>query len=262
MSVRSLGLFLCAAASASAIAYTSGPATAAVTAYRVSARVSHPVFSAGAVAQITGTVTPSAAGHPVYLQRFYSNSWHRIGTQTLNRRSVFNFSYRVTTPGAWSVRIFKPAGRIGAGSSPSLRFTVYGWHYLSDLPPAQDRFWNGSGPLSINGPLYPHSVSSINPLFVGETAYAEYGLARRCTRFAATIGMSDASASGSTVTIEVLVDGVEMRSDQYALGRSSVVTLNVSGALRLRLQVLGDSDGTNGGGAQGAFGNARVFCAW
>ena len=64
----------------------------------------------------SGTVTPSKAGHVVYLEKLGSDGrWHVVATSTISPTSTFTFSYAFGYPGAKQIRARVVGGPINVG---------------------------------------------------------------------------------------------------------------------------------------------------
>ena len=96
-----------------------------------------------------------------------------------------------------------------------------------------------TGAYSANGTQYTHSVEFENFCnnVDGGDIWAEYNLGRAFSRFEVTVGINDEDPAEAAGTFRVLVDGVEKASGAISLGTSVPVQIDVSDALRLRLEV-------------------------
>lgn len=96
------------------------------------------------------------------------------------------------------------------------------------------------GQNSINGVTYVRSYSFSWCDFMSScfsTDFAEFDLSRDFHTFTATLGLSDDSESAASALFEIVVDGQTKFSQTIGLGTAVPVSIDVSSALRLRLQV-------------------------
>lgn len=125
------------------------------------------------------------------------------------------------------------------------------------------------GPASVNGQSLPRSVllTLCNPSEWAcdpseQTGSVSYDLGRHFRRFQATAGLADDAADNAIYRIEVYGDGRKLGSQQVGLGEVFPIDVDVTGILRLRLQVanLNDQEGNYMARLQSdvVFGDARV----
>ncbi|TDQ53310.1 protein kinase domain-containing protein [Actinorugispora endophytica] len=67
--------------------------------------------------------------------------------------------------------------------------------------------------------------------------WSEYNLDRSWTGFDSVVGLSDTSDADASITFSVIVDGEELYSETAKLGTELEVDVDVTGGLRMRLQV-------------------------
>ena len=59
---------------------------------------------------VSGAVSPSVKGKPVYLQRVVAGKWKTIGHVASGKLGVYSFSVKATgKAGTWSLRVMRPA---------------------------------------------------------------------------------------------------------------------------------------------------------
>src|SRR5438105_10253757 len=59
---------------------------------------------------ISGAVSPSVKGKPVYLQRLIAGTWKTIGHVPSGKLGVYSFTIKAKgKPGLWSLRVMRPA---------------------------------------------------------------------------------------------------------------------------------------------------------
>ena len=100
-----------------------------------------------------------------------------------------------------------------------------------------------------------HARSIVTPRLSSDTRWIEYDLNRNYEEFRATIGVRDDVTADSRIQFDVIVDGQVAVSQQLGLGTSSDIAVDVSGALRVRLQ----ATRLDGSQPRGVFGNARAL---
>ena len=116
--------------------------------------------------------------------------------------------------------------------------------FLSALTPISSSCSSASG--SVNGAAFDEGITC--SLFGDEPQRAEYLLSRRADTFTARIGVEDGSAeTGTPVLFRVIADGREVFSERRSYGTSKVITVPVSGVLRLHLEA--SAPATAGGGS-------------
>lgn len=91
--------------------------------------------------------------------------------------------------------------------------------------------------VSVNGALQSSALTCY--AYAGrDPAYAEYAIGRHATYLEATIGLDDRGDTGEA-TLRVLGDGKRLAQHRVAFGTSRDIRVEVSGVLRLRLEVEG-----------------------
>lgn len=106
-----------------------------------------------------------------------------------------------------------------------------------------------SGPIEVNGTLYEDSLYSFRAsdgVDPGDRAYWEYNLGRDWEAFQATIGLSDESEFEQAGRFRVSLDGAVIWEQDVQFGQALPVDLNVSGGLRLGLEVVSLGEGRIG----------------
>lgn len=95
--------------------------------------------------------------------------------------------------------------------------------------------------VDINGERFVYGASGHCEIGCGieYDDYIEFNLGRDYKTFRATLGLSDRSPQGTSRRIRVLVDGELLYERDFSLGQSEAVKLDVTGKLRLRIEVLG-----------------------
>jgi hypothetical protein len=235
----------------------SAPAQAAP--FSVTARLNTPTLTLGYRATITGTVGPSSPGRAVELwnYNFTSKKYVKISTRYLSPTSTYTFSVAPSRIGNYYFRVCKPAtGSTARGCSATLKLSVYRWSYLSDLSWVDySGDWDEGETLGINGTTHTKSLRLDAGGWDDDSGWIEYNLSRRCLTLDMTAGVTDTSASGTSMYLEVLVDSGIRHTSTHNLGSSQRVILKIPTGLRLRIQwtQLGSAGSLGLGGA-------RIYC--
>jgi hypothetical protein len=261
LSVRAAMLFVSLTVSG-LLAGLLGPAADAATTFSVtiSAKSSNIVLPAGF--HFSGQVSPSRAGATVYLQRYYSGSWHDVANKSLSSTSTYAFAWYPNGAGHFKFRVRKPtSGSVAGSHSAAMSVTARRWRYLSGMDTVDGYTYTGS--LRINGASYNKSLywhdGSAGP---GDTEYAEFDLRRGCKTFDAHAGLDDDSTSDAQSEMTMSSLGTALWDNTFGVGQAQHVNMNVSTLLRIRLEyTVSAGDGWNTQ-AYPAFGDARVLCAW
>jgi NPCBM/NEW2 domain len=128
--------------------------------------------------------------------------------------------------------------------------------YLADLTPIEG-IKPVSGPASINGKEYEHSIVQPSYLQTGSVTQAQYNLGRKCDQLTFTAGLTDDSTSNGSVQFEVYGDDKQLVSVRLDFGSESTQTVSITNYLRLRVQ----NTGIKGTGVlRAGWGNAAIQC--
>jgi hypothetical protein len=100
--------------------------------------------SAGGSVTFSGTVSPDATGHVIYLQRQNpnGNGFHTVQIENVGAGSVYSITRRLFVPGTKVFRVFIPGGPLNQGAA-SQSFTI-------NVNPAPPQQVNGSQPDNTN----------------------------------------------------------------------------------------------------------------
>ncbi|UPT20188.1 protein kinase [Thermobifida alba] len=109
--------------------------------------------------------------------------------------------------------------------------------------------------VKVNTVTYPRALASSLDCYSDEE-WIEYDLNRSWTTFETVVGLEDTSESGATVTFSVIVDGDEVATETVGLGTERELSVDVTGGLRLRLQV---EPGPDCGDAYAVWGDPRIL---
>ena len=128
--------------------------------------------------------------------------------------------------------------------------------YISTWSYVESKY-NGAAidPAQVNGQFFTQNLMLLP--YVDQPSYIEYDLARGYRVFRSSLGLRDDSLSSSLVRVQVFVDGAEVYTKDLVLGQLETIELDITGALRIRMQV---SDLAGQGGQRWAvFGDAKVL---
>lgn len=254
------------AIAATATVLVLSPAEAA-SRYAVTAFASTTKVDVGQSITLTGKVSPRARGEKVKVQRLSGSTWTTITKATLNRRSKYAATVRVTAPGDNRYRVVKPksAGH-KKGVSPTVTVVGWRWRTVASLPlsPLQSTFLTtelSSGIL--RGNSYPAFIRQ-GP----DQGSAYYWLGGACTAFETVVGVTTGSSTANPASVFVFtspmsdpesfdtassnVEGVAQFRDPLFIKRGSDTMTGVA-VLELR------SSGIDPGDYVG-WGNPRVYC--
>lgn len=233
--------------------------------FEVTATVNNTEPEQGDTITIRGSVTPGKAGAVVVLQKRYgtTGAWKMAGTDTLNGKGRFTFKARAGRVGFRHYRVVKHAdGTAGAGRSPNLGVTVYGWRELTSLTPAGAIATSETDSALIKGISYPQSLIGYASGTGGVTSYP---LNRDCKRFEGQVGLSDTSAATSIGDITLKRRTTTLYANSFGLTESEAVVLDLTGVHMLSVWWSStDTEGTpeDESGAVIAVGIPRVLCSF
>ena len=169
-----------ALASADAATTHHATGTAKAGSYQVTAKVNKAEPLLNSKVKIKGAVSPAAPGATVTLQVRYEDQkeWKAVDTTRLTGASKYKFKDKVSSVRERKYRVVKAAGaHRGAGHSPALKVTVFGWRDLTSIKTATSSNMSKVDSLSINGVAFPRSVRSyIGYPPPGNTGSIEYNL--------------------------------------------------------------------------------------
>jgi len=250
-----------------AVLSVASPADAA-TRYTVTAVAGTAKVDVGQSFTLSGTVTPKATGQRVLVQRRTGSSWTTIKRTTLNRRSRYVATVKVTTAGTNLYRVLKPRSNgHRKGISPTVTVVGWRWRSITTLP-TYGTITNAN--LLSSGQLgQPPYLTTYQPFLelgspAGDDGSISYLLANNCTRFEGVVGVSADSNSDNTQTaivgviptggalMQIAGQPVQRNRDPAYLARSGSVI-----AQAMVLNLYGD---VNVAGTYIAWGNPRVYC--
>ena len=152
-----------------------------------------------------------------------------------------------------------PAGKPAPVVIPKISSTS-SFSYLADLTPSGN-FGElvNSGPVKIDGSIYPKSISFF--CNVGDpSAYPAYKLEHNARRFKATIGLEAKFPPHFEAGVILIGDGRTLRTFSVSVLRPKTVDVNVTGVHILQLECFSSGMTSSAGGwnVAVAWGNARV----
>ncbi|GAA4719705.1 hypothetical protein [Nocardioides conyzicola] len=215
---------------------------------------------------LSGRVKPVRKGTEVVLQKRIGDAkWRPEAVLSTTRKGGFTYRDKPTTPGVRHYRaVVREDGRIKAGTSASVKVTVYRWQNLTDLDVRRSSYTNDVSSVSINAHEY-------GPAFVGyaepwaNAGMVDWNLERQCLRLTGRVGNGDDSDDLATATIDIVADGGSRYSKTFALATSELKTLSLQGVFRLAFEWTADNpSGTSQqhGGAQATLAKAQVLCSF
>jgi hypothetical protein len=186
------------------------------------------------IVKIRGKVTPKAVGQKVVLQQRLDGKkrWAVSGTAKVKPTGKFVLKDDPSTAGTRFYRVVKPAaGGVKAGVSKELQLVVYTWDKLV-FRAAGANANLGTGTAIIGATNYAYSLFT---RVDGTQTTVEYTLGDKCLRLKSTYALTDASASTSSGSYALAVDGVTKAT--AALGLGTIVrdqVTDVTDAFRIR----------------------------
>lgn len=231
-------------------------------------RASENVIEVGSAVTFTGTAPDVLAGLQVTLRRKDSKKapWLKVGNATIAEDGTYEVSGTAGPDGKnrWQTLVLDKKSSPQKHTSPLVKTPVYGWYFLSDEKAVADQSNDGSYPyigrLTAGGTKYPNSVSFGSYTSAwdwDEPSWIEYNVSYRCVTLKASLGIDDSSETGTNATFYVSVDGARSSVGTKGLGPATEVSVDVTNALRVRLEGIPNSSGLYG---YGGFGDAQVLC--
>ncbi|QIG41906.1 hypothetical protein G5V58_03115 [Nocardioides anomalus] len=224
--------------------------------YTVTADVNKTEPESGQKVTITGTVKPAAPGAQVRVQVRYAGqkTWKTLGQARLSRSGSYRFKDQVTSVRERRYRVVKPAdARRAQGTARTAKVTVFGWRDLTSIGAVPGGTLYEGGGATIAGSHYPSSLRGGNQT---ASSAIEFNLNRDCKTLDATVGIDDASASGSSATLTLAADGTQRFQGTFGLAQAQHVVSDVTGVFRISLSA------TQTGGAYAAVGSPKVLCSF
>jgi hypothetical protein len=206
--------------------------------YAVQAKVNKEVVTVGEdVVKVRGKVTPRAAGSKVVLQQRLEGKkkWAVSSKGKVKRNGSYLLKDKPSVAGTREYRVLKPAaGRIAKGTSKVLEVEVYAWENLARRSAGASANVTTYATASIGTKAYAPSIVPSQP---GTASYVEYTLGRLCTELRTTYALDDASETGSTGAVKLVVDGATKVDQGLVVGQVVESTTDLTGAFRLRYEL-------------------------
>jgi len=179
--------------------------------YTVTAALTKSRVDLGGGATLSGSVSPTAAGHTVAIKVLQpgESTWSTLKLVTLDADSKYSTVVRPTRAGVTSYRVVRATlgGHRGA-SSPTRTLTAWRWRLLGHIPagtgPATGGFTEKSG-------MYLQHLL-FRPVFIqtpgAGTAYGDkfFDLGGRCTKLDAWVSATYDSADDNQIDTRILGD--------------------------------------------------------
>lgn len=247
-----------------------GPADAGAR-YAVTALASTTKVDVGQSFTLRGRVTPKAGGQRVKVQRLVGSTWTTVTRATLNRRSKYVATVKVTAPGDNRYRVVKPrSSGHKKGTSPTVTVVGWRWRAVTSLPLSTYEDHDTQGITeSATGMLLGTSYS---PFITTATDFPHgdgfYRLDGRCTQLDVHAGGTPASPtsdpSNARISASLLTNPANVTENLAELSVSrDVDPFHVLRGPSVMSQVAvlvfhSDAAGTNGNFV--GWGSAKVYC--
>ena len=227
-------------------------------------------LTGGPVAQIeagqsittSGIASNNLIGKSVVLQAYDATSatWGAIGGAVVDGGANWSVTGPIGTAGKIGVRVVAPPtattreAAVGAGI-----IAVYGWYYFYDegQPTAVSDYDVEYRSANINGVAYPRSITDDS-----DTGSAEWNISRSCTKFAATVGVTDESNVNDRFSASIYSDSVKKWTlGNIGLGQAHPIEVDITNGLRLKLEWTMTYSAA-GVASDIGFGDARALCSF
>jgi hypothetical protein len=210
------------------------------------------VVEIGSSFRIAGAVTPARPGKPVTVQQLAGSVWQTSQRVSLNSRSQYAATLRLTHTGVYRFRAVKPAER-GYAASVSRTIAVRVVDKVRPLTnyavASDDQGRNyevkqtPDTTANSNGGSFPHSqVYAFTARDEGRTgsSYAEYTIDRAWGSMRATLGVTDDSPTGADGYVEIFGDAHSLGRWKVELGKTIPIQVPLTGVAKLRFHVSAD----------------------
>ncbi|VXC40684.1 NPCBM/NEW2 domain-containing protein [Aeromicrobium sp. 9AM] len=187
----------------------------AASAYSVTASVSISSIDLGKSFVLSGTVSPSAKGKTVKIQRQYAGgSWTTLVTKTLSSTSKYSVTIKPSKAGTTKYRVIKAASSTRAqGISSNRTVTVYRWRNLAGLA-----YTSSTQSVVFQGDLYVKGTYFANSFSIRQGEYVDWDLSgKACNRLKTYIGIDDDAISGTTGTAYITYSDLELLNTEANL---------------------------------------------
>lgn len=207
-------------------------------------------ISAGSRITIKGKAATKYRGKSVNLQIKSGSKWKTVATGKIKSNRTYSVSTKANKSGKLQYRVTISASKgLKAAKSATLTYKSYAWFNLYTQRVGYDFNNETNVTTKIGGVTYPHSTT------VRNTQSREYNVNYRCTKFRASIGMSDTAPSGASRDMTLFIDDASKSFGTVTLGAARKVTADISGAFRLTLAASGGNKD-----AYSSFGTPQVYC--
>lgn len=243
-----------------------GPTASAARANAPSAKVTvPPAVTQGDRFTVHVTVKHRAQVRRVHVQQRVANvygDWSWLTVKKLRVRSGAGVDYQAvageTDRETYRALLQPKSGKPVASRPASVE--VWHWYPLSDF----DSYYSTGGVVdatygqfTMNGSAY---IGSWYTYGTSRSWESRYTLGRRCRTMRGTFGVTDKSADGSSATIQVLAEGVDVVYASSPLAPGVVDTPLVPLATPYRISVIGTNTSPDGVAAYPAAGDLQFLC--
>jgi hypothetical protein len=229
-------------------------------AYTVTAKADKTELVLGQRVNITGKVSPAAAGKTVLLQeKIGDKAWKDQRKGTIKKSGKYEVSDKPTSMNARKYRVVKAGTDTRRkGVSKAIAVSVFQWHDVYDLAVRANQNMYPAQTLDIDTVEFPKSLQGYGYYQTDPTGFIDYNIERKCTTLKATYGMSDDADTGSSAKIDVVGDGTELYTGTFSLLQSEARTLDIRGVFRLAFQF----QSLTAENAVPAVGSPEVLCSF
>lgn len=209
--------------------------------------------------KVRGKVSPKAAGEKVVLQQRLESkkSWSVSSTAKVKPNGKFVLEDEPSVAGTRFYRVLKPASDgVKKGVSKELELVVYGWEKLGyrSRGPATNVVV-GSATIATE----PYAASIVTEA-AGTPASVEYTLGKKCLKLRAGYALTDDSASDSTGTVALKVDGKVAFASGLVIGQLIEDSeVNITDAFRISYELTATATATEKV-SRVAVGSPEVLC--
>lgn len=183
----------------------------------------------------SGKVSGGVKGVKVALQRSTSSGWVRVASVKSRKRGAWRVSVKPAESSKfraqWRVAKVKSSKAVKVSTS-SVRVGVQDWQFVNDWWQKDGREWAVDS-VNLNGLTYPESLALTRS--GSEYGYVLFDLGRKCSKFAATVGVNDQAPRGESRSFRVTGDGLELAQGSAAWGTTFPLEVDVTGRLELGL---------------------------
>jgi len=246
-----------------------GPAEAAPKAKKTSIAVSSIVAQkggpivAGSKITISGTTSSNLVGKKLTVEIRKGTKWLDFaGTATVTKKKSFTITSKAAEVGSVKYRVVFKGSKSLKASKTARSALVWKWFNLVDQTVVEHQEvlgWNRpheTTGVTVAGVSYGRQLAGSSRS--NRVSSSDFNLSYKCRSFTTKVGLTDSSASGTTGTFDVYLDGNATTGSQksVALGAVNTIALDATGVFRIRLQH--QANGTKD--AFPAWPQAKVLC--